>query len=316
MDELTFILILAGISVVLLVAMFTYYKHHKNINDEIRDFNHHAHDIDDIDDVLLSDHKNSGYLHSEDDLDDNELPESFSATKEDNTYLDLDFGLNSEQTDLNKVQNNNDVQNHASDDRELVDGVYLNSKRVVDKADDSKQKPVSTVKKQTLLQKKTQQIKITYDPLPDGVQDLIICHTILNKGEFFSGQQVFNALENAGLSYGEMNVFHYPGDEKTETFALFSVANIVEPGTFDPDNIQAMSTPGLSLFLRLPTGGNYQAYEKFIRVANVIAHELNGELCDESRSKLTQQAIAHKKELIKKLNFDMTKAQKLVDMKR
>jgi len=313
MDELTFILILAGISVVLLVAMFTYYKHHKNINDEIRDFNNHTHDIDD---VLLSDHKSPGYLHSEEELDDNELPDPFIANREEDAKLDLDFDLNSEQAGLDKMQNNNDDQNHASDDRELVDGVYIDSKRVVDKADDSKQKPVTTVKKQTLLQKKPQQIKITYDPLPDGVQDLIICHTILNKGEFFSGQQVFNALENAGLSYGEMNVFHYPGDEKTETFALFSVANIVEPGTFDPDNIQAMSTPGLSLFLRLPTGGNYQAYEKFIRVANVIAHELNGELCDESRSKLTQQAIAHKKELIKKLNFDMAKAQKLADMKR
>jgi len=310
MDELTFILILAGISVVLLVAMFTYYKHHKNINDQIRDFNNHAHDIDD---VLLENHKSSGALHSHDMLDESELPEPFSADNRDESHLDMDFDLNSRQTDGDIKQTNEPEQNDTTDDRELVDGVYIKSKKVLNKAHE---KPAASVSKKTQIQKKKQQIKIVYDPLPDGVNDLIISHTIVNKGEFFAGQRVFTALENAGLSFGEMNVFHYPGDEKAQTFALFSVANIVEPGTFDPDTMETMTTPGLSLFLRLPTSSsNYQAYEKFIRVAQVIANELGGELCDETRSKLTQQAIAHKKELIKKLNFDITKAQKIADKK-
>jgi len=309
MDELTFILILAGISVVLLVAMFTYYKHHKNINDQIRDFNNHAHDIDD---VLLENPRDSG-VHSHTELDESELPEPFSATTGADPRLDMDFDLNSGQTDADKKHSNEPEQKEVEDDRELVDGVYINSKKVVK---NGYKKSVASVAKKARIQKKTQQIKIVYDPLPDGVKDLIIYHTIVNKGQHFSGQQVFTALENAGLYYGEMNVFHYPGDEKAQTFALFSVANIVEPGTFDPETVQTMSTPGLSLFLRLPTSNsNSQAYEKFIRVAQVIAHELGGELCDETRSKLTQQAIAHKKELIRKLDFDITKAQKMAEMK-
>jgi hypothetical protein len=43
----------------------------------------------------------------------------------------------------------------------------------------------------------------------------------------------------------------------------------------------------------------------------MIAADLEAELCDETRSQLTQQAISYKKEQIRKLNFDMAKAEKL-----
>ena len=323
MDELTFILILAGISVVLLVAMFTYYKHHKTINDEIQGFNNH---VDDIDDVLLNETGRSNFSHSDHKLKDSELPESFTASRNEKFDIDLDFKSDKiehihdkkdteEETkaDTHDLSQNIPIETTEDSERELVDGVYINSKRVIK----TNQTPPLNQNKNAPIKKTSQQIKVVYDPLPEDVEDLIIFHTILAKETLFSGEKLYKVLENAGLSYGEMNVFHYPGDEKPDTFALFSVANIVEPGTFDLDEAQSLKTPGISLFLRLPTSiGNFHAYEKFLRVANVIATELEGELCDETRSKLTQQAIGHKKELIKKLNFELAKAQKLAEMNR
>ena len=109
-----------------------------------------------------------------------------------------------------------------------------------------------------------------------------------------------------------MNIYHYPGTTDPETYALFSVANVVEPGTFNPQDAENFRTPGISMFMRLPTRtDSYKAYEEFIHVAQMIAVELDGELCDESRSLLTQQAIAYKKEQIRKLNFELAKADKL-----
>lgn len=132
------------------------------------------------------------------------------------------------------------------------------------------------------------------------------------KGEHFKGQQLFETLHKAGLIYGEMNIFHYPGDDNADTFALFSLANIVEPGTFDLQDAENFSTPGISLFMRLPSRvDNNEAYDKFVHVAQIIAADLNGELCDETRSQLTQQIITYKKEQIKKLDFDIMKAEKL-----
>ena len=379
MDELTFLLILAGIGVVLLIAMFTYYKHHKKIHDEIKDFNHHSHDIDD---VLLTDHSNhsdfqpfdSPVSTSSPDLLDDDLPGSFTATKNDSFDLD---NVNFDQT---SVKNDK-----VLDERELVDGVYINTKRVISKPNQSKPN-ISTFKKTTdtfstfaqskknqpeasqpqgsskpsilersqerianpessTVQQSTdkqtvqpkvspketantvqqelidnllsdkQKIKVVYDPVPEGVQELIISHTILAKNEHFTGTHLFKAITSAGLSFGEMNIFHYPGTEEPETFALFSIANVVEPGTFSPEEAETFTTPGISMFMRLPTRtDSYKAYEEFIHIAQLIASELDGELCDETRSILTQQAITYKKEQIRKLNFDIAKAEKLAGM--
>ena len=372
MDKLIFLLIIAGIGVVLLVAMFTYYRHHKKINDEIASFNHHAHDIDD---VLLKDHGDPV-------VDDTELPGSFSASRNDNF-------------DIEQVSLSNDSTVHNSslnkkDERELVDGVYINTKRVIrqnntntipsfktqtdtfaahknqlssvhheqtentaspaensvvnqEAAAEAKAEPGQKVTEpcaeittsenitQTVEQAEPapaskpvapqqnpqQSIKIMPVSLPEGVEDLIISHSILAKDKYFSGTELYRALEGAGLQFGEMNIYHYPGDNKPGTWALFSVANIVEPGTFDPDPAAAekFTTPGISLFMRLPVKtDNYQAYEKLLEIARKLADELGGELCDETRSQLTRQAIGYKKEQIRKLNFEIAKAERLAGM--
>ncbi|MCK5664431.1 MAG: hypothetical protein KAI17_13160, partial [Thiotrichaceae bacterium] len=89
MDELTFLLLLGGIGIVILVTMFTYYKHHKKIRDEIEDFNYHANTIDD---VLLDNSKditpNSEFLSDQNSLADQQLPDSFSASKEEHINFD------------------------------------------------------------------------------------------------------------------------------------------------------------------------------------------------------------------------------------
>lgn len=319
MDELTFLLVLAGIGIVLLVAMFTYYKHHKKIRDEIEDFNHHANIIDDV----LLDSSNDidserGILSNNSDLIDQQLPDSFSASKEE--YINIDkVNLVDERSFINASQQKNQPEaNVDNEEQGLVDGVYLHSKRVIANPNPQRN-PLKSYTRTTETfdshKKKSnvkQKIKMVYDDLPKNVEELVISHSIVSKGEYFSGENLFKAIETAGLLHGEMDIFHYPGDKKAETFALFSLADLVEPGTFNPDDAAQFTTPGISLFMRLPARiDNNDAYDKFIKVAIIIATELDGELCDETRSRLTQQAVTHKKGLIKKLNFDIMKAEKL-----
>ncbi len=372
MDELTFLLILGGIGIILLVAMFTYYKHHKKIRDEINDFNNHSHDIDD---VLLQNDKPAETPAQNNMIRDRDLPGSFSASKNDSFDID-DISLNNDHfsapsspqahntptVEINSVETVSAVKpsaadNSINDESGLVDGVYVNSRRVIQssgapehvakiykpqtshftdpsasQSSNNTSPAVAAAKVNVLkddnvpqdnsipqadnapqqLQTAKQNIKVVYDVLPENVEELIISHTILSKGEHFNGQQLFSALHKAGLVFGEMNIFHYPGDDKADTFALFSLANIVEPGTFCLEDAVKFSTPGVSLFMRLPSRvDNNEAYDKFVRIAKTIADDINGELCDETRSQLTQQVITYKKEQIKKLDFDIMKAEKL-----
>ena len=339
MDELTFLLLLGGIGIVILVTMFTYYKHHKKIRDEIEDFNYHANTIDD---VLLDNSKditpNSEFLSDQNSLADQQLPDSFSASKEEHINFDqvniMDErsfinaslhhkkpgpdSIKAEPDSTKAKQDNIKAEKSLASEEGLVDGVFLHTKRVIANPNPQKN-PLKSYSKNTDTfnshKKNTQvpqTIKMVYDDLPENVEELIISHSIVTKGEHFSGEKLYKAIDTAGLIHGEMGIFHYPGDKKVETFALFSLANLVEPGTFNPSEAAQFSTPGISLFMRLPCRiDNNDAYDKFIKVAVIIATELDGELCDETHSRLTQQAITHKKGLIKKLNFDIMKAEKI-----
>jgi cell division protein ZipA len=218
-----------------------------------------------------------------------------------------------------EIQNNSVVMksDDTQNDNKLIDELNVDTTNIIDTIiekpvleEPSEEKDSSDSSAYGLATK--QNIKVVYHSLPDGVNELIISHTILAKNKHFNGAELYHALEVAGLVYGEMNIYHYPANEEKETFALFSVANVIEPGTFNPQEPDNLTTPGISMFMRLPTPiDNNEAYEEFIHVAQLLAAELDGELCDETRSQLTQQAVSYKKEQIRKLNFELTKAEKL-----
>lgn len=126
---------------------------------------------------------------------------------------------------------------------------------------------------------------------PDDVeQKLVILYVVAQTGQFFSGKDIQDAMQSVGLCYGDMDIYHaYPyggtADEST-----FSVANIVEPGTFDLATMDTFSSPGLSLFLQMPNSINeIKAFDQFVTVARALAKQLQGEVLDDTRSAFLQQ---------------------------
>ena len=102
------------------------------------------------------------------------------------------------------------------------------------------------------------------------------------------------AAEKAGLSYGHMGVFHRLVDNHPERGPVFSVANIMKPGSFDMANIQAMETPAIAFFLTLPAPmAALDAWETMLPTAQRMAELLDGVVLDESRNALGRQRIAH-----------------------
>lgn len=140
---------------------------------------------------------------------------------------------------------------------------------------------------------------------PDGpgrsAEELHIVMTVMARtGEHFSGLALRQALEGAELFHGEMNIFHRheePRDPGTPT--LFSCANVLAPGDFEPERMDSQSSPGVAMFMRLP-GPNHptDAFQQMLDAAKAVADDLDGTLCDESRSTLTPQSINHLRERI------------------
>ncbi len=156
-----------------------------------------------------------------------------------------------------------------------------------------------------------QKIKIKHLPLPPNMDNMIIAMSIQRNNHVFSGEEIVRACKQLNLKYGDMNIFHYPGDDKPETFALFSMANMLEPGTFDMENMDSFTTPGLSLFMQLPLPMNAsEAYHVFVEKAKALAACLNADLYDDQFNLISNQIINHNLEKINAYTHDLLIAEK------
>lgn len=135
--------------------------------------------------------------------------------------------------------------------------------------------------------------------------DMVIAFTILApEGQKFSGLDLKAALKTLSFQHGDMQIYHRmtPGMHKKP---LFSVANIVDPGTFNPQNDATMNTPGVLLFTKLPGPVNgLTLFDDLLETAQSLADKLNGILCDQSRQQINQNVLESMRSRI--LNMNLT----------
>ena len=124
---------------------------------------------------------------------------------------------------------------------------------------------------------------------------------VLADDEFFNGQQLLETLVNLDMSFGDMNVFHRLNEDG---FSEFSLANAVEPGTFDLADMDSMQTPGITMFMRVHELADPEhVFEELINVATVLSEELGGTIKDQTRSVMTMQTIEHCRQEIRDFQF-------------
>lgn len=138
---------------------------------------------------------------------------------------------------------------------------------------------------------------------PAEPEEVLIINVMAHKGEMFNGADLLDIILQCGMRYGSMDIFHRHSDTKGEGALLFSMANMVKPGTFDLDAMDEFETPGVSLFMTLPINADsMQSFDLMADTARAIAETLDGELKDEQRSVMTRQTLEHCRERIR--NFE------------
>ena len=104
------------------------------------------------------------------------------------------------------------------------------------------------------------------------------------KNKPYKGSEFIPLFLSQGLKFGDMDIFHrYKNIGKDPGQAIFSIANAVEPGTFDLTNIDSFSTPAFAIFSKFSGDADFaNHYEKLVRTAEFFIKELDGKLLDES----------------------------------
>jgi cell division protein ZipA len=135
---------------------------------------------------------------------------------------------------------------------------------------------------------------------PAEPEEVLIINVMAHKGEMFNGGDLLDIVLKCGMRYGSMDIFHRHSDTKGEGALLFSMANMVKPGTFDLDAMDEFETPGVSLFMTLPINADsMQSFDLMADTARAIAETLGGELKDEQRSVMTRQTLEHCRQRIR-----------------
>jgi cell division protein ZipA len=109
----------------------------------------------------------------------------------------------------------------------------------------------------------------------------------------FDGEVVLHALDNAGLSFGDMGIFHRMILTETGETSLFNVANGVKPWTLVPEELVEQATPGLSMILNLPSPiDDNDAIHDFLRTAERLTADLGGVLKNQEQQPFTPELRA------------------------
>ena len=99
------------------------------------------------------------------------------------------------------------------------------------------------------------------------------------------GSQVNSSAQAMGLSFGEMNIFHYRKDSRN----VFSLANMLEPGSFDASTIHDLKTTGLTVFMQIQGDDPLDDLTEMLQRSYQLAGLLDARLCNHRREPLTEQ---------------------------
>ena len=112
--------------------------------------------------------------------------------------------------------------------------------------------------------------------------------------ETFNGASLVVAAEKAGLTFGDMGIFHRLVPGKPQAGPIFSMANMIKPGNFDMRHIDELRTPGVSFFITLPGPvPALDAWDAMLPTAQRMAELLDASVLDEERNTLGRQRVAH-----------------------
>jgi cell division protein ZipA len=165
-----------------------------------------------------------------------------------------------------------------------------------------------------LVLKNTTLLSSTETPSPEDVKlaagnnenenlaaaQIVTLHVIPRGNDVIDGKSILKAVAEIDLQFGVMNIFHHfgVGEMKAER-AIFSMANMLEPGSFDMTQIESFSTRGLVLFMPLPAVIDAQVvFELMLNSAQRLAELLGADVCDENRLLINEQKIESIRNLI------------------
>jgi len=121
--------------------------------------------------------------------------------------------------------------------------------------------------------------------------DLFIFNLAAKGEERLGGHELLQFFLTSGFRFGDMNIFHRHEHSNGTGEVLFSIANMMAPGTFDLDTIEQFNSPGISFFFTAPNDkiSVNKSFDMMLRAVEQFAEEFDCEVLNEQRKKFTHE---------------------------
>lgn len=134
----------------------------------------------------------------------------------------------------------------------------------------------------------------------EEIEEVIVINVFAPEDNPFIGMELLQLVLNCGMRYGDMDIFHRHEEGFDRGRVQFSMANAIEPGTFDLDTMGENTSSGVSFFMGLPGPKNsMKAFDFMLETAQSLVRNLGGELRDERRALMSEQTIEHCRQRIR-----------------
>jgi len=132
---------------------------------------------------------------------------------------------------------------------------------------------------------------------PPRHQRIVAIRLLARDRQRIEGRDLKAALNGESLEFGRYSIYHRSLDGGRP---LYSVASLLEPGSFDPKQMESVRFPGISLFAVFPGPlPAPQCFDDMLATARRLADRLQGTLHDDSGSTLTgQRVLSIREELV------------------
>jgi cell division protein ZipA len=139
----------------------------------------------------------------------------------------------------------------------------------------------------------------------DGDEQVFALILQAPREQTYIGNDFMPIFLSQGLRHGDMDIFHRQptqtksGQANQRSNVLYSVANAINPGTFDIDNIESFATPAFAFFMTIPGPQDpLMAYDAMVKTLKLLKQELGGQILDQTKSVFTEQTQQYQRETI------------------
>jgi cell division protein ZipA len=171
-------------------------------------------------------------------------------------------------------------------------GMRLMPRRRVAPVDESAEDPAETADIEPA-------VVVAPKPSPPRLADnsMVVTVRIMPRpGTQFPAEQLILALRAAQLQHGQYGIFHRL-DEENAARIRYSVASLVEPGSFDLSKLKESTYRGISVFMVLPAPEDgVGLFDDMLQTARAVAKEIDGLLLDEQGGALSVQRERYMRE--------------------